>query len=157
MRSVLIVGIGNELRGDDAAGLEVARGLADGDLPSGVLVQALEGEALGLLELWDGVDAVILVDTVRADAGSGAGTVHRVDAGAGPVPERLSRTSSHTISVSEAIELARSLGRLPPEVIVFGIEGSRFEAGSSPQDAVRRASDALVEAVRREAVALSHP
>jgi hydrogenase maturation protease len=152
---VLIVGIGNELRGDDAAGLEVARELAGGDLPSGVLVRELEGEALGLLELWDGIDAVILVDTVRA--GAGAGTVHRVDAGAGPLPERLSRTSSHTISVSEAIELARSLGRLPPEVIVFGIEGSRFQAGSSPQDAVRRASDALVEAVRREAVALSQP
>ena len=146
-----MVGIGNELRGDDAAGLEVVRRLAADELP-GVRVHELEGEALDLLQLLSGVDAVILVDTVRS--GAGLGRAHRVDASSQPLPARLNRTSSHTVSISEAIELARSLGELPPTVIVIGIEGSRFDAGTPLQVEVRRAVDTATEAVRREALAL---
>ncbi len=150
-RTVLVIGVGNQLRGDDAAGLEVARRL--GEMPTTVAVRMCEGEAIGLLELWHGVDAVVLIDTVRS--GSPAGTVHRFDAGATALPAALSRSSGHTIGVAEAIELARTLGTLPPEVVVYGVEGAVFDTGADLTEPVEAALDGLAEAVRREAIGLS--
>jgi hydrogenase maturation protease len=122
-RSVAVIGIGNALRGDDAAGLEIARRLRRSELPAGVSVHEHEGEGMTLLELWDAADVALVVDTVRS--GTSPGTIHRIDVSSTPVPSSLQRTSSHTIGVAEAIELARTLGKLPSRVIVYGIVGAR--------------------------------
>lgn len=152
-RSVVVIGIGNELRGDDAAGLLVARALREEPLPSGVEVDAYDGEAIGLLERWEGAEAVVLIDTVRS--GAPAGTIHRIEATDSGIPAELRRTSSHTIDAAEVIELARVLDRLPATVIVFGLEGRRFEAGAELSSEVAGALDELVETVGREAAKLA--
>ena len=56
-----MIGVGNELRGDDAAGLAVARQLRE---QTDLDVLELEGEPIGLLDAWHGRDAVVLVDTL---------------------------------------------------------------------------------------------
>jgi hydrogenase maturation protease len=148
--SVLVIGVGNDLRGDDAAGVEVVRRL---DPLSGVVVRECQGEAIDLLELWDGADAVVLVDTIRS--GAAAGTIHRIDASTDSIPTALSRASSHMVSVAEAIELGRTLSRLPRRIIVFGVEGASFQAGATISDEVRAAIDRLTGMVADEAEALA--
>jgi hydrogenase maturation protease len=145
----VVIGVGNALRGDDAAGLEVASRLS---ATPGIAVVSHDGEAIDLLERWRGARAAVLVDAVRS--GAPAGTVHRIDAGAGPLPLTLRRASSHTIGLGEAIELARTLGALPERVIVYGVEGARFGAGEGLSDAVAGAIEPLADAVSREARAL---
>jgi hydrogenase maturation protease len=147
--SVVVIGVGNDLRADDAAGLEVARRLRD---EPGIGVTAYQGEATELLELWSGADAVVVVDTVRT--GGATGTIHRFDATSDPLPLPLHGSSSHAISVAEAIELARTLGRLPDRVIVYGIEGARFALTNELSDPVERAINPVADAVREEARAL---
>jgi hydrogenase maturation protease len=137
----LVIGLGSRLRGDDAAGLEVARRL-------GAPARAYEGEAIGLLDLWEGATAVVLVDTVRS--GARPGTIHRIDTSSEPMPTRFRRTSSHAIGVAEAIELARTLGKLPPRVVVYGVEGARFQAGAGLSAEVAAVLDELAGAVRSE-------
>lgn len=144
--SVAVIGIGNNLRGDDAAGLEIARRLRGSELPVGVSVHEHEGDGVSLLELWDAADVALVLDTVRS--GAAPGTIHRIDASSTPVPMSLQRTSSHAVGVAEAIELARALGRLPPRVIVYGIEGAHFEAGEQLSKNVAAALDAFENAVR---------
>lgn len=146
-----MIGIGNELRGDDAAGLQVARRLRAGE--PGVAVREHAGEAVDLLEMWRGADAVVLVDAVRS--GAPPGTVHRIDASAEPIPAALSRTSSHAISAAEAIELGRALGRLPATVVVYGIEGCQYLAGAALSESIAPAIDAVANAVRQEARSLA--
>jgi hypothetical protein len=51
--------------------------------------------------------------------------------------------------------VARVLGRLPETVVVYGVEGDRFEAGAALSDAVAAAVQRLVGAVGREAQKLS--
>jgi hydrogenase maturation protease len=150
---VLVVGLGNELRADDGAGLEIVRRLAADDLPAEVRVRQLPGEPLGLLELWAGSEAVVLIDAVRS--GADAGTIHRLDASSGPLPAQLTHSSSHAVSLSETIELARGLGRLPPVVLVLGVEGGRFDIGGPLSDAVRDALERATEIVARAASALA--
>jgi hydrogenase maturation protease len=53
--------------------------------------------------------------------------------------------------VGEAIELARALRRLPARVLVYGVEGVRFDAGSGLSEQVQAIVGALAEAVLREA------
>lgn len=138
---VRVVGVGNAWRQDDGAGLAVARRLR-GELPPEVEVLEWEGEPVGLLDVFAEADAVVLVDAVSS--GTPAGTVHRLDAGAGPLPARLFRGSTHALGLAEAVELARALGRLPRRLTVYGIEGERFEAGEGLSPPVARAVKSVV-------------
>ena len=142
-----MIGVGNALRGDDGAGLEIARRL-QGEPGFEVLLH--EGEGWDLLQLWAGAGAVVLVDTVRS--GAAPGTVVRFEAGSQPLPGPIWRRAGHAVGVAEAIELARSLGRLPARLVVFGVEGERFETGSPVSPAVRAAIEPLLAAVRSEAL-----
>jgi hydrogenase maturation protease len=137
-RRPLIVGVGNAVRGDDAAGLIAARRLG------GI---ALEGDPTALVDLFASVSAAVVIDAVRT--GAPPGTIHRFDAGAAPLPASVrSSSSTHAVGVAEAIELARTLGRLPPRITVFGIEGARFEAGAAISTQVAAAIDEVVVLAR---------
>ena len=148
------MGVGNRYAGDDGAGLEVARRLRVRAVAAGLTVHELEGEPLALLEVWDGARAAVLIDAVRS--GAAAGTTHRADVSVEPLPAPMRRVAStHAVGVAEAIELARALGRLPPAVVVFGLEGERFSAGCSLSTAVAAAVGALADRVLGEARALA--
>ena len=140
----LLIGVGNAERGDDAAGLAVAEAVRRA-APPGVSVLALSGEAASLIEAWSGAERVLLVDSC---SGAGApGRVRRFEAAARPLPARWLRASTHSLGVAEAIELARSLGRLPARFTVYGIEASTFEGrglSAEVSDAVARLSAELL-------------
>jgi hydrogenase maturation protease len=129
----LLIGLGNDLRGDDAAGLLVARAARERE-HSGIEIVESGGEPVDLLDTWDGAAAAIVADAVTSGAEPGA--IHRIDAGAGPLPAPFAAPSTHTLGLAEAVELGRALGRLPPQLTVFGIEGAAFTAGAAPTPAV---------------------
>ena len=138
--TVLVIGVGQPYRGDDAAGLEAAAHV------SGAEVMLHHGEGLGLMALWEGYDAVILIDA--AESGAPPGTLHRFDAtDPNPLPARLFRTSSHAFGVHEAIETARTLGRLPEQMIVHAVEGADWTLGAPLTPEVRSALPSLIAAV----------
>lgn len=149
----MVIGVGNRLRGDDAAGLEAVRRLRERQLPSSITLRTHEGEAIELQDLWDGADAVVLVDALASDAPPG--TVQRFDASGGALPAAMRRSSSHAIGIGEAIELGRVLGTLPAAVLVHGVEGARFELGAPLSDEVVSALDELIAAVRADALRLA--
>lgn len=146
---MLVIGIGNELRGDDAAGLLAARRVRERLAGRDVAVRELEGDPSALLAAWEGADAVVVLDTMRS--GAAAGTVRRFDAAAQPLPAELTgSTSTHALGLAEAVELARALGRLPARLVVLAIEGTGFAAGAALTDGVREGLERLVEAAVAE-------
>ena len=152
VRPVLVIGLGNELRGDDGAGIEVARRLRGLAAEAGIDVRAQQGEPAGLINAWSGRKAVLIVDTMRS--GAEPGTICRFDASCEPLPAQLRGSSStHALSLAEAIELARALEQLPPRAVVFAIEGQRFETGAALSDEVRavipKVAGMVLEAARR--------
>lgn len=142
---MLLIGIGNELRGDDALGRLVARRFSG---EPGVRVVEENGEGVDLIGAWAGAHTVILVDAV--ESGSPPGTLHRFDATAAPIPATLFRCSTHAFSVAEAVELARVLDELPPRLILYGVEGRHFTAGSEMSPEATSAIEAAVEEIQRE-------
>jgi hydrogenase maturation protease len=136
-QGILIIGIGNDYRSDDAAGLVVAHRLQE-KKNRHIAVTEHSGEGTTLLEAWSGWERVILVDAVRS--GAPPGTIHRFDAWAGALPASLFTASSHAFGVAQAVELARALGELPRQVLLlYGIEGQRFAAGVDLSPVVEQA------------------
>jgi hydrogenase maturation protease len=136
-RGVLVIGVGSAARGDDAAGLLVARRLGG---------REHEGDPLALLDAWEDAATAVVIDAVSS--GAAPGTVHRFEAGDAALPARLrSSTSTHAVGLAEAIELARALDRLPPRLIVYGIEGERFTTGADLSPAVAAAVEVVAAAV----------
>jgi hydrogenase maturation protease len=143
----VLVGVGNAYRGDDGVGLAVTARLR-GSVPDGVEIVTCEQEASRVIDALEGRKAAIVVDA--GSSGAPAGTLHRFDAAEGPVPARAFRSSTHAFGVGEAIELARALGKLPPIVVVYGIEGAAFGAGEGLSDAVAAAVGPAAEAILAE-------
>src|SRR5690242_8645281 len=104
---MLILGCGNPDRGDDAAGRLVARRLRE----FGVEARENSGDALDLLDSWQGAGEIILVDAVVT--GRRPGTVSVWDALAAPPAIPSSLGASHAFGWPEAVGLARMLGTLP--------------------------------------------
>ena len=146
-----MIGVGNRYRSDDGAGPEVARRIA---VTGALAAREADGDPAALLEAWEAADAAVLVDAVRS--GAPTGTIHRFDASATALPETFrGSTSTHALGLGGAIELGRMLGRLPARVVVYGIEGERFEHGQELSPHVAAALGELVERVSREAAALA--
>ena len=152
---VVVIGVGNALRGDDAAGLAVAENVR-AHAPDSVAVRVCEEEPSRVLDAFDDAEVVFVVDAVST--GAPAGTLHRFDASDAPVPSRELRSSTHALGIGEALELARALGRLPRRTVVFGVEGSEFNAGEGLTPAVREGVSRATERVLEEvAVCTSKP
>ena len=122
---MLIVGVGNPDRSDDAAGVLVARRLRG----MGIAAQEFTGDPLALIEAWNGAREVILIDTMVS--GVAAGAITFWDAAKTPLPPEQFSCSTHAFGIAEALEIARALGRLPSKLLIYGIEGIRFEVGGS--------------------------
>lgn len=122
--TALVIGVGNDLRGDDGAGLAVARQLR----AAGVEAREMRGALTALPDLWQGHERIAIVDAARS--GAAPGTLHRFDALAAPLPAMFGRASTHAFGVAEAVALARVLGCLPASLVVHGIEGGDFTAGA---------------------------
>ena len=148
MSPVLVIGIGNDFRGDDAVGLEIARQIRNINLDD-VAVCEQGGEVTTLLESWDGCDAVLLIDAIRS--GARPGTVICFDARTRSIPHVfVPHVSSHGVGVAEIIELARMLDRLPRRLIIYGVEGASFDPGIGLSSSVRAAIDQTVQRIVRE-------
>ncbi|HET7214431.1 MAG TPA: hydrogenase maturation protease [Terriglobia bacterium] len=144
---LLIIGVGNLYRSDDAAGVLVARRLKEAGRESFTVLEQ-SGEGASLMEAWKGVDAVLLIDAVSS--GSPPGTIHRLEPARHPLPARMFQNSTHAFSLPQAIEMARALDEFPAAVIVFGIEGQNFQAGTELSPEVSKALPELVRRVLEE-------
>jgi len=144
---IILIGVGNEYRTDDALGVLVARELRRRS-PAGLRILESSGEGASLMHAWEGGREVYLVDAIKS--GKPPGTVHRIDLTHRKVPRELMPRSSHAFGVPEAIETARTLGELPSKVILFGIEGETFDQGVGLTDPVLKSVPELLHLIEAE-------
>jgi hydrogenase maturation protease len=145
---VKVIGVGNEWRGDDAAGLLVARRLKAEPPPRVEIVES-RGTVDNLREAWKDAAGVIVVDVVVSGGRSGA--IYRFNVHGAGVPAELSRSpSTHGWGVAEALALGQALQELPPRLIIYGVEGQNFGPGQEVSQAVEAAIPEVVRRVRRE-------
>lgn len=145
---ITIIGIGQSLRGDDAAGLEAVRFWQEiyqsKHSSSAVRVELAELPGISLLNLLEGSGAAILVDAVHSSARPG--TIHIL---AESQLEAFTQAfaSAHGWGVAETLSLGRQLmpSAMPDKLVLIGIEAGQLQLGDTLSPAVR---SALPEAAR---------
>jgi hydrogenase maturation protease len=129
----VVVGLGNSIRGDDAAGLMALERLARSKAWPGVRFVESEESNINLLEVLAGAEALLLLDTIST-AGGQAGTVHRLDLEDLRGPGEAYAT--HQLGVARVLDLGRTLGLpMPVSAVVLALEiapSDDFGVGLSP-------------------------
>jgi hydrogenase maturation protease len=153
--NILVLGIGQSLRGDDAAGLAAVRLWQAQQTESAgrVRVELCELPGLGLLDLLDGMDAAILVDALQGTGRPGSLVRLGPDELAAFTPDAQ---SAHGWGVAETLLLGRSLY---PQVALcritlIGIFGERFNLGVELSPSVQSGLDDAVALIEKEVQAL---
>ena len=145
--ALLIIGVGNSFRGDDAVGLIVARRLRE-KLGWNAETVELSGEGAELMSLWQKRQLVFVIDAISS--GSTPGALHWINATTERMPPDLIPVSSHLFGLSEAVEVSRAMGLLPGQLFVCGIEAASFGYGEALSPDVETAVGIAVERILRE-------
>lgn len=151
MRKVLILGIGNTLRGDDGLGVYIVQHMAETGvlLPDGV--ELLDGGTAGfdLLGLIDGYDKIVIVDALRAD--DTPGSIYRFTPE--HAVERRAQYSLHEVGIMEVIRTLRIAGS-DPEIEFVGIVPENIRdleltISQAVKGAIPRAMKVIIDAATR--------
>jgi hydrogenase maturation protease len=159
---ICVAGIGNRWAMDDAVGPEVVQRLQarhnsvsdlhQGDSDSAPVTVTFKTFSQSNVELFDVMsrcDVLILVDAV--DGNSAPGTLYceawRPDLLAS---RGVERASSHGLGVREILDLAAALGRLPEQVLLWGIQVVCTEPGTALSPEVAAVLPAVVECLHQE-------
>ena len=141
----LVIGCGNLLRGDDAAGPVLVRRMCDRGLPDGV--RCADGGTGGMDVAFQmrGVPQVILVDA--CSSGGEPGTLFEVPGHEVENLPPLSGFNVHAFRWDHAIAFGHWLlkDEYPKNVMAYLIEGERYEIGEGLSPAVDKAVDRLVD------------
>lgn len=144
--ALVILGLGNDLLGDDGIGLLAAesfRGWESRDVSVRTSVQA----GLYLLESLQGFEDAIVVDSVLGDH---PGTVRELR---GAELHEVSVPSAHYVGLPEALAIARGSGlTVPRRLRIFGVEIEVAQRiGSAPSQPVMASLPQIAAAVARAA------
>jgi hydrogenase maturation protease len=156
----LVVGIGSP-HGDDQAGWLVAERLADdpgigtesvakgtkiSNHPPGIIVRQAKSPS-ELLDWLDGMDRLVICDACR-----GLGRVGELRSWRWPDHELadVSWSGTHDLSLPAVLALADRLGRLPPRVTIWSVEGASIGALAAVSPEVAEALPNLVEQIKNE-------
>lgn len=135
---VLVACCGQEMAGDDAFGLHVARQLRTLGV-AGAKTVTLGARPADLLDHLPGPAAMIVVDAVR-DPSSNPGQLVDLDwfDPARPPLAHEKTFSSHGLSIADQIDLARQLGVCPSTVQLVGCTIGDVRVGQAMDQVVRR-------------------
>jgi hydrogenase maturation protease len=149
LKPILILGLGNPLQGDDGVGCRVAQELEERTLPDDVEVMDGGTPGVGLLNLFEGRQRVIIVDAAEMGQAAGSAVCFR--------PQDVTLTGSaqrfslHRSGVADALALAGELKLALPDIIVFGVQPGRVDWNDSLSPQVQAAVPQVIEAVLKEA------
>jgi hydrogenase maturation protease len=154
---IRVLGLGNVLMGDDAAGPWVVEHLrAEYDFGPGVSVTDLGTPGLDLVPHLSGARVVVLVDTVKSDAPPGTLRLYRRDEILKHPPGP--RTSPHDPAVKETLLYLDLAGSGPEELLLVGIVPGHVGKGlgltPAVAEAVAKAAETVVAELRGLGVAV---
>jgi hydrogenase maturation protease len=151
---ILVLGLGNDLYGDDGVGIEAVKRLRDewaaespprsASLEISFLECTLSGAAL--LDVVRGHDALVIIDTIiREDPDTGR--VHILD---GADIRDVPGPSPHYISVPQTLALGDQLGLdMPRSVKIVGVEAKcLFTLGEGLSEEMSARMPAILDAAR---------
>ena len=144
----VVIGVGNLLLGDEGVGIHAVRELKKKALPSGVEVLDAGVAGIGLLDLFQGAEKVLLIDA--ADMNRVPGTVVRFTPDDIQSHAESPKFSAHDVGLLEVLQLAKALSQSPPQVVIVGVQPREISWGMDLTPEIQAALPKVVEAVLKE-------
>lgn len=140
----LILGLGNELLGDEGIGVHAVRAIQELPWADGTEVLDVGTAILDFLPWLEKAQRVIIIDALKAEGNPGS--VYRI-----PLDECSGQpciASMHGFDIFRVVALTKR--QVPPETIVFGVEPACIDWSLELSTTVAKALPPLLEAVRQE-------
>jgi hydrogenase maturation protease len=118
--TILILGVGNILMGDDGVGVRTVEAIKQIDLPGNVEVIDGGTASIDIQEFLRNRDKVIIVDAVQG-GGEKPGTVYRFTPGNIRVKKPVC-TSLHQVGLLESLAILEYSGECPRSITIYGVE-----------------------------------
>jgi hydrogenase maturation protease len=151
----LVLGIGNEIRGDDGVGVHVARRVATSlppELAPSVDVDEACTGGFDLVDYLRGYERAVIADAIQTEGGE-PGTVYRFDAAALRLTAHLGH--SHGVNLGGALAVLEGVGLgAPRDVAVVAVEAAELnefteEMTPAVAAAVEEAAAAIIAELKR--------
>jgi len=134
----LLVGMGNPILCDDAVGVRLAQAFKRelNQVPDIDIIEECSVGGLNLLDLFQGYDRVIILDSFRTTGGK-PGDWHAFTAPS--LCESIHLTNIHDTNFATALALGRAMGMVlpaPSDILIFGVEikeNMLFSESMSPE------------------------
>jgi hydrogenase maturation protease len=135
-RPIVVLGLGNLLMADEGVGVAIVQSLTRkaAGYPEVDFVDAGTG-GLAVLHELDGRSKAVFVDC--AFMGQTPGTIRRFTPDQVASVKPILDVSGHEGDPLRIVEMARTLGQCPAEVVFFGIEPERVEPGMGLSDSLK--------------------
>jgi hydrogenase maturation protease len=115
----IILGVGNQILGDDGVGVHISNELKKYIKNPNVTIEEAVTGGMNLLDLILGYDKAIILDAVKSEKDK-HGIVQRI-----PINDfkAMHSCNPHDVSLIEAIEIAKKMGenRIPKEIVIIGV------------------------------------
>lgn len=146
MSSILLVGVGNEFRADDAAGMLTVRAAAS---RLGELVRAIEAtdDLTRVIDHLQDGDRVLFIDAVVSS--DPPGTIKTFNLLRRSLPSDVRMVMSHAVSIPQVIDLAKAAGVTLQSAHLVGIAVDCLGYGTEVCEPVRRGIAAAVAEIER--------
>lgn len=150
----LVLGLGNELYGDDATGIHVVRNLRrelqaekGKQWPRGVDFEECSLSGLALLDVVVGYDTLILVDTIKK-SNPVTGKVHILEE---KDLRYIPGPSPHYVSIPQTLEIGRKMKlKVPSRIRIIAVEAKNlYNLGESLSEEMRIAIPVIAGEVKR--------
>jgi hydrogenase maturation protease len=120
MKKVLIYGVGNPFRCDDAVGIKITEELKKRIKKSNITIKSGSIDGLSMLDEILGYDKVLFVDSIKTTDGK-PGAIYKIKLD--PLKKTPSLSASHGIDFVTAVRLGRKFGyKMPGSIDVYTIE-----------------------------------
>lgn len=145
---VLVLGLGNPLRGDDGVGPRVVEALNRRGLPEGTTALDAGTGGLDLLHVLEGWKRAIVIDA--ADVGREPGQFARFTPDEARFVGSGDAVSLHNAGLAEVLALAKRVDQSLPELVIFGVQPEKTGWGEGLSEIVEATLPALVDKVLDE-------
>jgi hydrogenase maturation protease len=120
MQKILIYGVGNPFRCDDAVGIKITEELKKRIKKPNITIKSGSIDGLSMLDEILGYNKVLFVDSIKTTEGK-PGDIYKIKVN--PLKKTPSLSASHTIDFITAVRLGREFGyKMPTCIDIYAVE-----------------------------------
>ncbi len=148
MCKIKIFAVGNPLYGDDGVGKAVLDEMRSRTVFSDVEFYNAETDALSLIDRFSPDGLNIIVDAAKM--GKNPGEICKFTPKNVALKIQWDHLSLHGFGLSETFAMAKQIGAMPKNVVIFGVEPEKIKIGKGLSEAVKNAVPTVVQMIEKE-------